>query len=158
MILKNLLAFSCPLFMIFSIFMCSQKQELEDELIVKSFFEDVFLAKKSLIQISKNYRYDCGEDKSDEKFILSVKSLQIQKSYLTKNITKLKVQSYYKSSMKDKWVFEKKDRKNIYVVSVDDMIVSYVLVKKSKIVSFMYFRKGRENVAYFVPYWMLSQG
>ncbi|WP_271769005.1 hypothetical protein [Aquimarina algiphila] len=83
--------------------------------------------------------------------------IKTTKKYLLNKDVVFKVEHYDDSSIKDLWRFEKQERKNIFVVSVEDEIVTYVLLKKNKIFSFLYFRKGSESTAYFIPYYVKQE-
>jgi hypothetical protein len=154
---EHKLRFILPFFLVCNMFSYCQNQKSEKCEFVKSFFEDIFINKRPLEQISKEYRYKGAKIKSDDEAIEMFKNYIIylkntKQHLLNKNVV-FKVDHYDDCSIKDLWQFEKQERKNIFVVSVEDEIVTYVLLKKSKVFSFLYFRKGSESTAYFIPYY-----
>ncbi|WP_106793538.1 hypothetical protein [Aquimarina sp. Aq78] len=151
------LRFILPFFLVCSLLSYCQNQKTEKREFVKSFFEDIFIKEEPLEQISKEYRYKGSKIKSEDEAIEMFKSyityLKTTKKHLLKKGVAFKIDHYNDCSIKDLWIFEKKERKNIFVVSVEGEIVTYVLLKKNKIFSFLYFRKGSESTAYFIPYY-----
>lgn len=150
---KNVLRFNVPFLLLCVFLSCGQYQKVKKEDVIKSFFEDVFVSDKPLDEISELYRDQIDKEESGEMFINHIRFLKSEKEHLTKEVKNIKVESYRTSTLDDLWLFEKKEQKNIYVVSLNDKIESYVLLNKAKIVSFVYFRKGSDNPAYFIPYY-----
>lgn len=145
--------FNLPLLLLCAFLSCGQHQKTDKEKMVNAFFEDVLLSDKPLDEIADLYRYKSDKTDAKEMFIDHIKFLKSEKEHLTKEAKSLKVESYKASTLDDLWLFEKKEQKHIYVVSLNGKIESYVLLKKSKIISFVYFRKGSDNPAFFIPYY-----
>ncbi|TPN86889.1 hypothetical protein [Aquimarina algicola] len=128
---------------------------------VRMFFEDVFINDKSLDEISEKYRYKGSKikskDEANEMFKKHIEFLKSEKEHLLERRNGFKVETYENSSRNNLLPFEKNERKNIYVVSVADNIESYILMKESKIISLLYFRKGSDSNAYFIPYYAKSE-
>lgn len=153
---------SLALFLVFPIILFSGPTDLKDEkteckIIVESFFRDVFASEKSLKLISEEYRFPHKENKDGNKFALHIQSLRKQKEQFYRDIDKIVVESYEESSIRNRWLFDKKKWKNIYVVSGKGNLQSYVLMKKCKIVACINFRKGSDDEASFIPYWLLPK-
>ncbi len=154
----NRLKICICIFLVFSTLIQSQDRKSKTSEFVKSFFEDVFINNKPLDQMAKEYRYKDSKIKSEneavEMFQAYISYLKTtQQHLLDKQDIVFKVEHYNECIIDDLWLFEKRERKNIFVVSVEDEIVTYVLLKKNKIFSFVYFRKGSESTAYFIPYY-----
>jgi len=129
-------------------------QDLNEKHVVESFFYDVYSNEKTLNQISEEYRYkESNQEGANEKFVSNIKYLQTDKKHLYSKFGEIKIESYNESNIEDLWRFEIEKDEKIIVVSVDNRIETYVLLKDSKIVSFVYFRKGSDNPAVFIPYW-----
>ncbi|MEW7291647.1 hypothetical protein [Aquimarina sp. 2304DJ70-9] len=158
---KNKLKLAVPFFLICSLFTYCQDNKTEKQDFVKSFFEDVFINDKPLELISNKYRYKGSKikskDEANEMFKQYITYLRTEKKHLLKKDTRFKVENYNNSSMKDLWLFERKERKNIFIVSVDNKIESYILLNNSKIISLLYFRKGSDDPAYFIPYYVKQE-
>jgi len=156
---KTKLIFISFILLSFSIYSCENDNTKNIEMLY-SFFEDIFSEKKSLEQISELYRYKGTDvkfkDEANELFKKHIKFILTEKKHLTNNKTDLTISSYNESMLDGKWKFEQKDHNNIYVVNVNDKIETYVLIKNDKILSLAYFRKGRESIAYFLPYYEKS--
>jgi len=140
------------LFILISFFSFCQRHD--EKGVIESFLTDVYSKNKSLNQISEEYRFKRGEEKEHEKFVKQIKYLQIEKKHLYSQIGEIKVEPLNDSKIEELWVFEKKEGENIYVVSTNGKVDTYVLLKESKIVSFVYFRKGGDP-AFFIPYWSI---
>jgi len=150
---KSIVKFNLPLLLLCAFISCGQHQKVQKEDMIKTFFEDVFVSDKPLSEISESYRYQINKEGSREMFVNHIKFLKSEKEHLTKEVKNIKVENYTASTLDDLWLFEKKEQKNIYVVSLNGIIEWYVLLKKAKIVSFVYFQKGSDNPAYFIPYY-----
>lgn len=141
------------LFILIFVFSFCKKQDTE--LVIQSFLTDVFSQNKSLNQISEEYRFKLGQDKENEKFIKHIQYLQQEKKHFYTKTQIIKVELLDDSKIKGLWTFEKEKDENIYVVSIEGKVETYALLSGSKIVSFIYFRKGRDTQASFIPYWSL---
>lgn len=141
------------LFIIISFFSFCQKQN--EIVVVESFLRDVYSTNKTLNQISEEYRFKCDKEKEDEKFIKLIKYLKEEKKQFYSQIKKVKVEPLNISKISGLWAFENKEDESVYVVSINGKVYTYALLKESKIVSFVYYRKGRDNPAFFIPYWLI---
>ncbi len=132
--------------------------------IVKTFFEDVFLKEQSLSKVSDNYRYrknlkKLSKTEESKRFQNHLSVLKSERKHLLADDKIIfSVENYKKYKSIDKWNFEKKYWKDTYVVFASGKVEAYVLLKKSKIVSFIYFRKSRDDIAYFIPYYLKLRG
>ena len=147
-ILKSIL----PILLLWSFFSYGQHPKERNEDMVKAFFKDVFISNKPLHEISDTYRYKSDKPDAREMFINHIKYLKSEKEHLKKEAQNIKVHNYKACTLDNLWLFEEKEQNNIYVVSLNDTIEWYVLLKNSKIVSFVYLRKGRNNPGSFIPY------
>ncbi|WP_103069106.1 hypothetical protein [Aquimarina sediminis] len=155
------LKLAIPLFLVYSLFTYCQNIEIKKQDFVMSFFEDVFINNKSLEVISSQYRYKGSEIKSDEEandmFKQYIIYLRTEKKHLSDKKAPFKIEPYNNSSIEDLWLFESKQRENIFVISVNGKVESYLLLKDEKIFSLLYFRKGRDSIAHFIPYYIKQE-
>jgi len=138
-----------------SLFSYCQKKEESYNLLVKSFFEDVFRNEKSSKVLYNEYAFESVENKKStnektEIFDEHISYLKSQKKQLIKKEIHFKVENYNNCSLEHLLPFDERARKNIFVVIVDGHIESYVLLNASKIQSFNYVQKGNEGPAYFI--------
>lgn len=126
----------------------------ENEKLIESFFEDIFVSKSSTPkELYKTYIFkNCKKIKGEkvkvfEANIEHLKSLNT--SILNQDSILFNVNKYRNSEFKDLLPLDEKSLDNIFVVSVDKTIVTYVLMKENKIEAFNTIRKGKEGPAFF---------
>ncbi len=156
MYIKNKLKLSLSFLLLFSALVYSQNKKDKKSEIVKSFFEDVFINNKSQEELFVQYADKKGNGNSKSKdsiadmFNKCVLQLKADREHLINKSVKFNVNrfnSYSKPDIKD---FGEKVEKNVFVVSVDNEIECYVLMKRSKILAFHHVTKGQKGPSYFV--------
>lgn len=133
-----------------------QGQKTKKSEIVKSFFEDIFIHNKSSEKLFVEYADKKGSGASTSKDTISdmfnkcVLQLKADRKHLLNKNASFYVENYNTSSQPNLRYFDNKMGKLIYVVSVNNKIECYVLMRKSKILAFHYITKGTEGPTYFL--------
>ncbi|MEW7277511.1 hypothetical protein ABW636_02820 [Aquimarina sp. 2201CG1-2-11] len=151
----NKLKLSLSFLLLFSALMYSQSKKDKKSEIVKSFFEDVFINNKSQEELFTEYADKKGNGNSKSKdsiadmFNKCVLQLKADRGHLINKSVKFNVNRFNNCSKSDTKDFGEVD-KNVFVVSVNDEIECYVLMKRSKILAFHHVTKGEKGPSYFV--------
>ncbi|WP_378184000.1 hypothetical protein [Aquimarina sp. SS2-1] len=138
---------------------CSDNKEPTNEEMIDLFFSEIF--KQENTSSKDLYSKYLFEDKAATKlrdtlqnmFDKHISSLKVKKSHLLNKDIKFIVHKYEDSNRDDLIQFVSDDTggKDIYVITVDNNVEFYVLLKKDKIYSFEYVMKGDEGL--FITYY-----
>ena len=133
-------------------FSCNaQKNEIK----IQSFFESIFveqdLTYKELYTKYVSTKY--LEKEQIDSFEDNIKYLKSLNLFLNnRDSISFSVTKYKKSELTELLPFSEEALDNIFVVSVNSKIVTYVLMNESKIIAFNTVRKGKRGPAYFLPF------
>ncbi|KAA1243382.1 hypothetical protein [Aquimarina sp. RZ0] len=159
LIFKGLI-FTFSVFVFSNAYACKTNNDKENIIILRSFFDSILSENQSLEEVSETHRYKGrgvkNKNEANTLFTYHIDYIKSEKKQLIQNKVDLTITKYKECTLENKWKFEKKDLDDIYVVSVNGMIETYVLMKKDRILSLVYFRKGSDNTAHFIPYYVKS--